>query len=379
MEPHSLGAPQSLRVVHVIAAPAAGGAEVYVKDLALELLRQGHRPTIAFISRATDIGRDVSYERSYLQELDEKGIPYGFIGHGCRRNPLLGAARVRRLCQAQKADIYHSHLKYALIFGAFLRLPHVHTHHNIRPNAPLWMYPIFNLLVDEYVGISRRCAEMLSVFTRRRVSTILNAVDPARVAPGGGTARVSDRRLRCIAVGHIGAQKNLGPLIEALALLSPQERSKIRLSIIGEGAVSDIKALTQRIAASGVGDIVRLVGSRKDVVTLLQQANLYLMTSAWEGLPIALLEASMSGLPFIATDVGGCREVAEQCGNGVIVPVNDPSSIAAELKGFLDDPDRIHRLSLEAIDHAQLFAIAPCARRHVQVYRQLICRDAALR
>lgn len=374
MEQPALGTPQALRVVHVLALPGAGGAEVYVKDLAIELLRQGHRPIIAFISRAADVGRDASYERSFLQELERKGIPYGFLGHECRRNLMLGAMRVRRFCREQNADLYHSHLKYALVFGALHRLPHIHTHHNIRPNAPLWMYAVFNRLVNEYVGISRLCGQMLFQFTGRRVTTIHNAVDAARVAPYGASLRSFSGRLKCIAIGHIGVQKNLGPLVEALALLPFDDRARIHVSVVGDGEVEAIDALTQSIAAHGLRDTVSLAGSRDDVGPLLQQANLFLMTSAWEGLPIALLEATISGLPFIATDVGGCPEVAEICGNGVIVPVNDPRAIAAELRHFLSDPNRIHRLSANAISNADAFAIRSCVQKHVELYRRCLLR-----
>jgi hypothetical protein len=116
-----------LRVVHAISSPAAGGAEVYVKDLATELAREGHRPSILFLSRSADIGRSSAFEEEFLRHLDAIAIPYAFLGHECRRNPLLGMLRTRRFVHLQRADIYHSHLKYSLLFGAGLGRPHVHT------------------------------------------------------------------------------------------------------------------------------------------------------------------------------------------------------------------------------------------------------------
>jgi glycosyltransferase involved in cell wall biosynthesis len=146
-----------MRIVHAISSPAAGGAEVYVKDLAMALGRMGHQPAILFLSRSADIGRDDAFEKAFLADLDAHRIPYGFLGHACRRNPLLGAFRTGRFVRRHRADIYHSHLKYSLLFAAGLGVPHVHTHHNVRRHAPAWMWPLFNRIVDAWVvkpGIS---------------------------------------------------------------------------------------------------------------------------------------------------------------------------------------------------------------------------------
>ena len=101
-----LDATKPLRIVFALSSPAAGGAEVFVKDLALRLAALGHRPAIAFISRSSDIGRSDGFERAYLADLDAHGIATTVLGHECRRNPALGALRLRRFCREQGADIY---------------------------------------------------------------------------------------------------------------------------------------------------------------------------------------------------------------------------------------------------------------------------------
>jgi hypothetical protein len=146
-----------LRVVHAISSPAAGGAEVYVKDLATQLARGGHRPAVLFLSRSADIGRGSAFEEGFLADLDASGIPYAFLGHECRRNPLLGMFRTRRFARSQRADIYHSHLKYSLLFGPGLGRPHVHTHHNVRRQfSPMGIHVLSTIFEYFTHGSDRR-------------------------------------------------------------------------------------------------------------------------------------------------------------------------------------------------------------------------------
>jgi glycosyltransferase involved in cell wall biosynthesis len=364
-----------LRIVHAISSPAAGGAEVFVKDLVLRLAQQGHRPSLAFVSRSVDIGRTDAFEKAYLADLDRNAIPYTFIGHESRRNPLLGAARLRRFCREQQADVYHSHLKYALVFGAGVRIPHVHTHHNIRRHAPAWMWPLFNRMVDAYVGISDLCGERLRVFSGRPVATIRNAVDSQRLGGPAAAARQPGGIIRCIAVGTPGEQKNYHLLLAALRRLPAATRARVVVDVIGEGPES--RLLEAEIAGAGLTATVRLLGSRNDVTDLMRSADLFLMSSAWEGLPIALLEATATGLPFIATDVGACAEIAALCGNGLIVPSGDAPAFARALASLADHPERITTLSGSALEHAGELLIEPCADAHLALYRQLVAGSDA--
>ena len=80
---------------------------------------------------------------------------------------------------------------------------------------------------------------------------------------------------------------------------------------------SNTAALETKIVMEGLERTIQLLGNRNDVPALLAHSQLFLMSSAYEGLPIALIEATMSGLPCVVTNVGGCREIIEKCQNGV--------------------------------------------------------------
>ncbi|WP_310467753.1 glycosyltransferase [Sphingomonas sp.] len=363
-----------LTIAHVISAPTAGGAEIYVKDLALALHDRGQRPVIVCIASAVEAGRSAESEIRFVAELDAAGIPWQIIGPQCRRNPALGAWRVARAVRTHRADVYHSHTKPGILFGLLLRIPRVHTHHSSIAKMPRWAYALLSPLVDAYVGISERCGEALAGFSGRTVTTIRNAVSFERMRPWPGRPRVAPARLECLAVGRLRAPKNYALLIDALALLPPRVRDRVHVAIAGQCLAQPRRALDARIRAAGLENVVTILGDRADVPALLQRAQLFLISSAWEGLPIALLEATVSGLPFIATDVGGCAEVAAAAGNGVIVPPGDPAAFAAALAALVDDPDRLTAMSRSALANAGQFSISAAAEAHLALYRCLMKR-----
>lgn len=361
-----------LKILHLVAGPMAGGAEIHVKDLALALARRGEQPLIGFVEHARDAGRSDAFEARYVAELDAAGIDHVFIGHECRRNPLLGAWRVRRACRAHRIDVYHSHLKYGIAFGLLLGIPRVHTHHSSAPRMSRLMYRLMSPLVDAFVGISDACARMLADFAGREVTTIRNGIDLQRVAAPGAIARKLRQPLECIALGRLHPAKDYPTLIEAVRLLSPATRANIHVSLVGEGPPDLTAELRAAISAANLGQTITLLGNRGDVAQLLGQSQLCLMSSAWEGFPIALLEATAAGLPFIATDVGGCAEIAAVGGNGIVVPARDPAALAAQIEALLNDPERFSRLSRNALDNAHLFDIAETADQHIRLYENLL-------
>ena len=360
-----------MRILHAISGPVAGGAEIYVKDLAIEQRRHGDEVHIAFLAGAQETGRSPSFEREFLEHLEAHDIAHFVVGHECRKNPLKGALRVRQYCKRNRIDIYHSHLKFALAYGALVAVPHVYTHHSILPGAPRWLFKLANIIVDAYVGISNACAAMLSEVTGRPVTTILNAIDTSKM-----TASVrqdpSGEPLHCLAVGRLLPPKNYALLVDAVALLSSKERERVRVRIAGEGSPEATHALQRKIEELGLGSTITLLGNRSDIAELMANSHLLLMSSAWEGLPIVLLEACASGLPFVATDVGSCSEVAEASGAGVIVPPQDPLQFANALRRFLQEPGLLQALSEKAVANRDAFAISRSADGHRDLYRGLL-------
>ena len=359
-----------MKILHVISAPAAGGAEVYVKDLAVCLSASGHDVHIGFVTHANNEDGSREIERSFLGELDTAGIPYFFVGRTSRYAPLAGAVRVRGYVSDNKIDVYHAHLVYGVVFGAFLRIPRVYTHHNIRMRLSRSVFRQVCRFIDQLVAISSTCADQLEAYSGRKVATIFNGTDLRKFADKAVARSYGYETIECIAVGRICDQKNYPMIIEALGRQPSEVLARVRLSIVGGGAAADVSELEQRIDEFGLREKVRLAGLRDDVPDLLRNSDLFLMSSVYEGLPIALIEATAAGLPALVTDVGGCTEIIDACQNGVSVAAGDTDAFARAICHLIVNPELMTTYSRNAIQNAGRFSIERSCNDHASLYSE---------
>jgi glycosyltransferase involved in cell wall biosynthesis len=130
-------------------------------------------------------------------------------------------------------------------------------------------------------------------------------------------------------------------------------------------------ALQEQIVSSGLTSNVSLLGLRTDVPALMQAADGFVMSSAWEGLPMVLLEASASSLPIVATDVGGSRDVIAEGETGFLSPAREPSSLAdAMLRLMALSPDERRAMGDGARQRVmRTFDVERVADRWEELYR----------
>ena len=363
-----------MRILHFISSPAAGGAEVYVRDLSKELVRAGHEVHVGFLEGGLS-EENAAFRRRFLGDLDHAGVRYFIVGGAARRLPVIGAFKVRSYVHDNRIDVYHSHLIYGASFGALVDVPRIYTHHSSLLRRRM-SFSIVKRFVDQLVGISTGCAETLSSRARADVVTIFNGVDRERVSRDTNRPRVLEDPVRCLAVGRICDDKNYALMVKALSLVPPKVRERLVLDIAGDGEAAEKAALTQQLEAARLSDRVRLLGVREDVPQLLASSQLFLMSSVTEGMPVALIEAAMSGLPCIVTDVGGCREVVERCGNGIVVPDGDAEALASAIARLIGEPSLVAEYSRNALERSDVFSIEKAGAAHINLYNGLLARAA---
>jgi len=140
-----------------------------------------------------------------------------------------------------------------------------------------------------------------------------------------------------VAAGRLTEQKDFGNLVDAAARLQGDGRD-FRVVIGGEGELGE--QLAGRIADLGLAGRVVLPGNLVDLPEVLLAADVFVLPSRWEGLPLVLLEAMASGLPVAATRLEGLDELVATTGAGVLVPPGDSEALAGAIAALLDDPDR---------------------------------------
>ena len=327
---------------------------------------------MCFLETAKDAGTSEEVEKEYLSELNEAGVYFEFIGSDARRFPWRGIRRMRNYVHTNHADIYHAHLTYGILFGALVRVPRVYTHHSVSMRIGRLVFALMNPLIDQLVGISNKCAKVLSAHTGRKPSIIINGVSFQRFSQQDLRPRKIGQRISCISVGRICEEKNYELLVRAIARLPDGVRSNLSVKIAGAGPKLLAAKLEKRISDEGLGDVILLLGNRSDIPALLASSQLFLMSSSSEGLPIALIEASVAGLPCVVTDVGGCSEIVDLCRNGIVVAPESPQALARAIENIISDPTQFTKLSANALDNSKVFSIVAASESHITLYECLL-------
>jgi len=150
-------------------------------------------------------------------------------------------------------------------------------------------------------------------------------------------------------VGRLVAEKGYPELFAAARLLG----SGYVVLAIGPHEPEKADALAPEVVATARRDGVRLLGMRTDVDRLYGAMDLFVLPSHREGFPRAAMEAAAMGLPIVATDIRGCREVVEDAVNGLLVPVGDPAALAGAIRSLGEDPARRRRMGAAGRDKAR--------------------------
>jgi glycosyltransferase involved in cell wall biosynthesis len=172
-----------------------------------------------------------------------------------------------------------------------------------------------------------------------------------------------------LGVGHLRTQKDFPTLIRAFALA--RKKRRMRLVLLGEG--SQRHRLQSIISSLGVADDVYLAGHTENPFSWMARASLFVLSSAWEGLPAVLIEAMACGCPVVSTNCpSGPWEILDGGKYGRLVPCRDPQSLAGAIIASLDAPVNQQVL----IDRAQLFSAKASVDQYVDILEACHSRDA---
>lgn len=266
-----------------------------------------------------------------------------------------------RFLRAERYDIIQTHLTYANIIGTLAGritgIPVVATLHPTQSN-PGWFSRFQEWFVIQAlrVGAQRTMAvgditaDADSRLSGRNLDIIPNAVAMMAPLPQDERMRIRteiaadpDRPL-VISVGGLTEQKGYPDLISAFTVVHQHHPSAV-LIIVGEGKLKNL--LAAQIAHSRLQDHVILLGPRDDIPRLLAASDLFVCSSRWERLPVALLEAMSAGLPVVSTSVGDIPKIVI-AGTGKLVPAQAPMRLAGVICAMLMDSRERQTLGLAA-------------------------------
>lgn len=365
-----------LDIVHVVENLERGGLERMVIDLASAQQAAGHRCRVVCL-----------FEPGALAgELDAQGIAV----HACRKRGGLDLAAIRSLraqLRAVPSAVIHTHnanAHYHAVAATLGRRPArlINTRHGMGAARPRsrgeWLYRRSMGRTDAVAAVCEAARAKFAaqgVRPRHGLLSVPNGIRVDAFSAAGEDRRVSLRRVLDLppgtrivgSVGRLNPVKDQATLLRAFATLHA-ELPDTALVLVGDGALR--AALEASAASLGIDDAVRFLGDRGDVRQLLQGFDVFALSSLSEGYSMALLEACASGLPIVATDVGGNREIVVDGRNGLLVPPSRADAIADAFAALLRDPARAAALGATGRDWALREAsIATMAARYESLYR----------
>jgi glycosyltransferase involved in cell wall biosynthesis len=364
-----------LRVAHVISTPSGlGGAERFLIDLVEASAERGTECVVLNPFEA-EIGPSALSARLLA------GVYRSTVTRGVRDLP-----RSRRWLAQSLADvatdIVHVHLFHATVLTATCRVscPLILTHHHgdvLESNGRRIAAQLDRLAEHRYthlVAVSERVRDFL---VQRR------GVAPARVSviANGWTGRPRPRSLSdvqtVICVANFRPEKQHDQLLAAFRrVLSEVPTAQLRLVGSGPEEMS-LRALVE--SDRQLSAAVTFVGALDDVWTELAGADAFVLSSRYEGMSVALLEALAAGVPAVVTDVGASRVIVEQAPAGFAVVVGDIDGLAGRLVQLLTDPQLAAALSKGARETALHYTFARTADRYHALYDALTSEQTVTR
>lgn len=355
------------RVLQIITRADLGGAQVHVLDL-LRGLRDEFELVLG-----------IGEEGYCTEEARALGVEYRLLpGLVQKMDPLADIVALRstiRAIRSIRPDLVHCHTSKAGLIGrlaAFLTgVPAIYTAHT-------WSFAEGTSRAWKLIGLpaetiaSRWARYIITVSDANRIAAIHKGVAPAsklvtvhngiadsalRAKPGIGNVP------RIVMVARFVPQKNYSLLIEAVSGL---EFPAI-LTLVGDGP---LRPAAEKLASRCPAHIqIEFLGERRNIAEILSRANLFVLSTNWEGFPLSILEAMRAGLPIIATDVDGVRESVAEGDNGILVRAKDSQGLKDAIQSLILDPALRHNMGVRSRAlYEHRFSLSAMIRKTTSIY-----------
>lgn len=369
-------------IAHAIYRFDVGGMENGLVNLVNGLPRDHFRHAIVCITKSSDFAKRLDVENVHIYELDKKeGKDFAVY------------LRFWRLLRELRPAIVHTRnlgtldlAPVAMLAGVPLR---IHGEHGWdagdvfgQSRRYRWLRRACDVAVSEYVAVSKDIKQWLcdaAGTAPDRVQQIYNGVDVQQFNPDGRVAKLESmgRDKNTVVIGTVGRLdriKNFDVLIRAFASVvakSLSNQGALRLVIVGDGP--EMSNLRDLVAELGLDNIVLLTGKRTDIAELLRAMRLFVLPSQNEGISNTVLESMATGIPVIATRVGGNPELVVDGETGSLISPNDPVALEAAIERYLSSPELIDLHGRAARERVvKVFSLTTMLQSYRQLYDRLL-------
>ncbi len=352
-----------MKIVQVMPDFGLAGAETMVENLSCGLAAEGCDVlVISFFDLHTAI----------TERIENRGIKIKYLGKKRGFDPSI-ISKMRKIIKAYQPDVIHTHryvLPYAFLASMGFKAKRVHTVHNVAQKEQTKVGKNINRVLFRYfnvvpVALSKeiqRTIQEVYGLPDNRIPVVFNGIDLSRCI-----VKESYARKDTFTVLHIGRfmdVKNHELLLRSFARFKGQH-SDARLQLLGDGELKENKM--QLAGQLNITDAVEFAGLQSNVYPWLHNADVFILPSKFEGMPMTLIEAMGTGLPIIASNVGGIPDMLSSQKEALLIEPKEEKIIEA-LEMVYSDAKKREYWGRNALQRSSLFSSQAMARKYLQLY-----------
>lgn len=322
-----------MKVIQIMPEFGLAGAEIMCENLTVKLVERGIDVVVVSL---------YDYHSAITERLEKQGVKVCYLNKRAGLD-LRMIVRLYKLFRQEKPDVIHTH-RYVMQYAVWAAMlagvkKRVHTVHSIAEKETVavaqklnWLFYHFHHVIP--VALSK---EIQFTVTERyhlpqeRVPVVYNGIDLDRCVVK--KSYESNGKLRFLHIGRFAEVKNHFLLIEAFVRVH-RKNPDTELVLIGEGPLE--AKIRERVAEEGLTDSVIFAGVKENIYPCLNEADVFVLPSLYEGMPMTIIEAMGTGVPVIAANVGGIPSMIEAGENGVLVDA-DEDALANAMLSMMDE------------------------------------------
>jgi glycosyltransferase involved in cell wall biosynthesis len=364
-----------VKLLYIITSLGFGGAENLLLSYVKRLDKKKYSILVCCLRDKPD---DLLQEISNYAEVIKLGIPNRF-------NPII-IIHLVKLIRRIKPQIIHTHLFQPRIYTAFsslffhkvILIAHKHNNVNLRKHNIFIILEILSFLFyKRIIAISQSVKKSLMKYElvpERKISIVYNGIDfnkfnESYISKGYNQGK----KLTIGTVCRLERQKGLKYLLLAMRLILTKFPDTI-LEIIGEGSLEpELKLLSKKL---GISNSVIFFGKFANVIPFYKRMDIFVLPSIYEGFGIVILEAMASGIPIVATNIEGIKEVIVNEISGLLVSPKNPDDLACAILQIIENRQLREKLIDEGIKRARLFDIDEHVKSLDNLYMTLLGEES---
>lgn len=354
-----------MKIIQVMPDFGLAGAETMVENLSCGLAAEGHDVlVISFFDLHTAI----------TERIENRGIKIEYLGKKRGFDPSI-VSKMRKIIKAYQPDVIHTHryvLPYAFLASMGLKAKRVHTVHSVAQkeqtkagkNINRVLFRHFNVVPVALSEEVQKTIHEVYGLPEKKIPVIFNGIDLSRCIVKECYAR--QKNFTVLHIGRFMEVKNHELLLKSFARFKGRH-SDARLQLLGDGELKE--NMMQLAGQLNIADAVEFAGLQSNVYPWLHNADGFILPSKFEGMPMTLIEAMGTGLPIIASDVGGIPDMLTDQKEALLIAPKEEDILAA-LELIYADEEKRKCLGRNALDKSAAFSATTMAKKYADIYTQ---------